>query len=135
MILMACVDGRGGMAFHHRRQSQDRLVRWNLLKEAGRSPLWVAPSTAKLFTEVQQSRLRIDEAFLERAGPGEFCFVEDRSVAPCAGRVEQVILYRWDRAYPADFYWDLPLEGWTLARREEFTGYSHKIITKEVYTP
>ena len=70
MILMACVDGRGGMAFHHRRQSQDRLVRWNLLKEAGRSPLWVAPSTAKLFTEVQQSRLRIDEAFLERAGPG-----------------------------------------------------------------
>ena len=135
MILMACVDGRGGMAFHHRRQSQDRLVRWNLLKEAGRSPLWVAPSTAKLFTEVQQSRLRIDEAFLERAGPGEFCFVEYLSVAPCAGRVDQVILYRSNRAYPADLYWDLPLEGWTLARREEFPGYSHKIITKEVYTP
>ena len=38
-------------------------------------------------------------------------------------------------AYPADLYWDLPLEGWTLARREEFPGFSHEIITKEVYIP
>ena len=39
------------------------------------------------------------------------------------------------RAYPADLYWDLPLEGWTLARREEFPGFSHEIIAKEVYIP
>lgn len=58
----------------------------------------------------------MDESFLEKAGPGEPCFVEDRSVAPFAGRVERVVLYRWDRAYPADLYWDLSLEGWTLAR-------------------
>lgn len=38
-------------------------------------------------------------------------------------------------AYPADLYWDLSLEGWTLARREEFPGFSHEIITKEVYIP
>ena len=55
--------------------------------------------------------------------------------APFAGRVERVVLYRWDRAYPADLYWDLSLEGWTLARREEFPGFSHEIITKEVYIP
>ena len=34
-----------------------------------------------------------------------------------------------------DSYWDLSLEGWTLARREEFPGFSHEIITKEVYIP
>lgn len=56
-------------------------------------------------------------------------------MAPFAGRVERVVLYRWDRAYPADLYWDLPLEGWTLARREEFPGFSHEIIAKEVYIP
>ena len=83
----------------------------------------------------EQSRLCVDESFLEKAGPGEPCFVEDRSVAPFAGRVERVVLYRWDRAYPADLYWDLSLEGWTLARREEFPGFSHEIITKEVYIP
>ena len=83
----------------------------------------------------EQSRLCVDESFLEKAGPGEPCFVEDRSVAPFAGRVERVVLYRWGRAYPADLYWDLSLEGWTLARREEFPGFSHEIITKEVYIP
>ena len=133
--MIACVDGRDGMAFHNRRQSQDRLARWDILKEAGRAPLWVNAVTARQFTDGQQSRLRIDEAFLDRAGSGEFCFVEDRSVKPYETRIEQVILYRWNRAYPADLYWDLPLDGWTLERREEFPGYSHKIITKEVYVP
>ena len=133
--MIACVDGRNGMAFHNRRQSQDRLARWDILKEAGRAPLWVNAVTARQFTDGQQSRLRIDEAFLDRAGSGEFCFVEDRSVKPYETRIEQVILYRWNRAYPADLYWDLPLDGWTLERREEFPGYSHKIITKEVSVP
>ena len=58
-----------------------------------------------------------------------------RGALLCGGRVERVVLYRWDRAYPADLYWDLSLEGWTLARREEFPGFSHEIITKEVYIP
>ena len=35
MILMACVDGRNGMAFNCRRQSRDRAVRADLLAEAG----------------------------------------------------------------------------------------------------
>ena len=33
MILMACVDGRNGMAFNCRRQSRDRAVRADLLAE------------------------------------------------------------------------------------------------------
>ena len=135
MILMACVDGRNGMAFNCRRQSRDRAVRADLLAEVGEACLWVSGATARQFPAEEQSRLCVDESFLEKAGPGEPCFVEDRSVAPFAGRVERVVLYRWGRAYPADLYWDLSLEGWTLARREEFPGSSHEIITKEVYIP
>ena len=135
MILAACVDGRNGMAFNHRRQSRDRLVRWDLLKEAGRAGLWMDGASACQFTDIQRERLRVDEGFLDKAGPGDFCFVEDRSVKDYVNSVERVILYRWDRAYPADLFWDLSLEGWTLERREEFPGYSHKIITKEVYVP
>ena len=135
MILIACVDGRNGMAFNGRRQSRDRLVRWDLLKEAGRAALWMDESSALQFTDIQRERLRVDEDFLDKAGPGEFCFVEDRSVKSHGSAVERVILYRWDRAYPADLYWDLPLEGWTLEQRQELAGYSHKLITKEVYVP
>ena len=49
MILMACVDGRNGMAFNCRRQSRDRAVRADLLAEAGEARLWVSGATARQF--------------------------------------------------------------------------------------
>ena len=150
MKIIVCVDNQNGMMFNHRRQSQDRVLRKRILELTGGKKLWMNAYSQKQFLQVngnmpkeqeqpgqlgQSGQIQADEAFLEKAGPGEPCFVEDRSVAPFAGRVERVVLYRWDRAYPADLYWDLSLEGWTLARREEFPGFSHKLITKEVYIP
>ena len=150
MKIIVCVDNQNGMMFNHRRQSQDRVLRKRIMELTGGKKLWMNAYSQKQFLQVngnmpkeqeqsgqlgQSGQIQADEAFLEKAGPGEPCFVEDRSVAPFAGRVERVVLYRWDRAYPADLYWDLSLEGWTLARREEFPGFSHEIITKEVYIP
>ena len=144
MKIIVCVDNQNGMMFNRRRQSQDRVLRKRILELTGGKKLWMNAYSQKQFLQVngnmskeqeQSGQIQADEAFLEKAGPGEPCFVEDRSVAPFAGRVERVVLYRWDRAYPADLYWDLSLEGWTLARREEFPGFSHEIITKEVYIP
>jgi len=68
-------------------------------------------TTAKMYQEAQAA------AQAGQAGPG----------AP-----EGLILYRWNRTYPADLYFTLSLEGWTLERREEFAGSSHEKITKEV---
>ena len=148
MKIIVCVDNQNGMMFNHRRQSQDRVLRKRILELTGGKKLWMNAYSQKQFLQGnmpkeqeqsgqlgQSGQIQADETFLEKAGPGEPCFVEDRSVAPFAGRVERVVLYRWDRAYPADLYWDLSLEGWTLARREEFPGFSHEIITKEVYIP
>ena len=150
MKIIVCVDNQNGMMFNHRRQSQDRVLRKRILELTGGKKLWMNAYSQKQFLQVngnmpkeqeqsgqlgQSGQIQADEAFLEKAGPGGPCCVEDRSVAPFAGRVERVVLYRWDRAYPADLYWDLSLEGWTLARREEFPGFSHEIITKEVYIP
>lgn len=44
-------------------------------------------------------------------------------------------LFRWNRVYPADQYFDRSLLtcGWTLRETEEFPGFSHAKITKEVY--
>ena len=44
-------------------------------------------------------------------------------------------LYLQDPVQLQTWLEDLSLEGWTLARREEFPGFSHEIITKEVYIP
>ena len=82
----------------------------------------------------EQGLLLVAEDFLDRAQAGDFCFVEDRSPAPWLDRLEEVRLYRWGRVYPADVWLGLDLaDGWALVSREQFPGWSHDTITKEVY--
>lgn len=64
---------------------------------------------------------------------GDYCWVEDKHLAPYADKLEQVVTFKWNRKYPGDFYFDLPLEQWSLVSTEEFSGSSHEKITKEVY--
>lgn len=73
--------------------------------------------------------------FLREAGNGDFCFVEDAALAPVEKRIEKLIIFKWNRTYPADRYFDLKLhEGtWHLALSSNFTGYSHERITMEVF--
>ena len=57
-----------------------------------------------------------------------------RSPAPWLDRLEEVRLYRWGRVYPADVWLGLDLaDGWALVSQEQFPGWSHDTITKEVY--
>ena len=134
MTAIICVDDRNGMLFNHRRQSQDRVLRQDLLREAAGHILRMNTYSLRQFKEAPPN-VRSSEDFLEQAKPGEFCFVEDRDPLSFADRIEKLILYRWNRRYPADLYFTLPLEGWTLERREDFPGSSHENITKEVYVP
>lgn len=132
MILMVCVDDRGGMLFHHRRQSQDRVVREDLLREAGDRLLMNAYS-AKQFEP--DAHIICAEDCLERAGEGDCCFVENLDPLAYADRIEKVIVYHWNRVYPADVYFTIPLQDapWKLESVTEFPGFSHEKITKEVY--
>ena len=47
-------------------------------------------------------------------------------------RIEQFIIYRWNRVYPADVSVEIGAE-WKLTETEEFLGFSHEKITKEIY--
>lgn len=132
MRIAVCVDDQNGMLFNRRRQSQDRLLREDLLREAGDRPLWINAYSARQFGPLPPN-VRTAEDFLEQAGPGEFCFVEDQDILPYQERIEGILIYRWNRRYPADTRFPLSLEGWKLERREEFPGSSHERITKEVY--
>jgi len=134
MIIIACVDDNMGLAFNHRRQSRDSVVRQRILDLCQDSRLWMNPYSAKLFDPLPH--VAVDEAFLSRAGPGEFCLVEDVSVGDAQQQAEGVVLFRWGRVYPADLYFDIDLQGgdWLLQSSEQFPGTSHDLITMEVYT-
>ena len=134
MIVMLCVDDRYGMMFNCRRQSQDRVLRERMQKLTGGKPLWMNAYSKKQFED--SSNICVSEEYLEHAETGEYCFVEDQDITPYAARIEKIILFRWNRTYPADAYFNFELlsSGWILKETEEFEGSSHEKITEEVYT-
>jgi len=131
MILIACIDDKGGMLFNRRRQSQDRLLREDLLREVSGRPLWMNAYSAKQFQPIPEN-VRIAEDFAFQAGSGEFCFFEDADPVPWLDKAEMVILYHWNRHYPADRWFPLPVSGRTVQCQEDFAGASHECITKEI---
>jgi len=132
MILIVCVDDEMGMAFNGRRQSRDRVVCRDMAALADGEPILMSERSLKLF-EGMEGRFHAEEGGMERAGAGEFCFIEFEPVEKMADRAEKIILYRWNRRYPADLYCSIPLETWNLKETTEFPGYSHELITREVY--
>ena len=132
MNLIVCVDDRNGMMFNGRRQSRDRYLREYLLKLSG-GKLWMNASSAGQFEK--KDGLMIREDFLSTAPKGEFCFLEDQSCLAFEGRMEQIILCKWNRTYPSDWKFDIPLDehGWHCVSAVEFPGFSHEKITVEVY--
>ncbi len=134
MILIACIDIHGGMLFGGRRQSQDRGLRARILALTAGKRLWMHPYTRKQFTEPGDN-ITADENCLEKAQPGEYCFVENLDPLPYEAKLEAIILYHWNRDYPADFHFSIPLtaHGWKCVQRSEFPGSSHAVITEEVY--
>ena len=133
MIAALCVDDRNGLRFNGRRLSRDRVQLADLLDLCGGGTLWTAPDSGPLFPG--EARVRTAPDFWEKAGAGQVCFFEDRPPAGVLDRAEAVVLYRWNRAYPADVHlaWDPAAAGFLLAERTEFPGHSHKAITRERY--
>ena len=135
MIAMICVDDKGGTMFNHRRQSKDRVLRAEMLRLAGEHRLKVSPYTARQFEPEEQAALDVSENFLAEAGAEDFCFVEEMPLAPWEDQIQTLILFRWNRVYPADAHLDIPLaeHGWKLTESRDFAGSSHETITQEVY--
>ena len=132
MILAACIDDCMGLAFNSRRQSRDRAVYAELAAMAHGAAIWTDERSAPLFDGLG-CNIQSCGDFSEKAGTGEYCFLEFHSPAQFESRTEKIILYRWNRRYPSDLKFDIDLSCWRLESSVEFAGFSHEKITKEVY--
>lgn len=65
MYIIICLDDNNGLAFNHRRQSQDRIVAEDIRKTVGEKKLWITDYSRKLFQAV--SNLEISENPKEEA--------------------------------------------------------------------
>ena len=140
MIAIICVDDTGGMRFNRRRQSRDRGVTEDILRICDGGVLRIHPFSEKLFIpalgsaeNVSDVQIVCEEQFLEVAGEGEYCFVENADLKPYLSKLEKLILYKWNRTYPADQYFDVDLERWEKAESVNIRGNSHDRITRDIY--
>ena len=134
MIAIVCIDDKNGMLFNNRRQSKDQILRQDIYKQTNGKILWMNEFSYHQFEEDGYENICVEEQFYLKAKEEEYCFIETLSLLEIEDKIDRLILYRWNRTYPADFWFDLPLEEqWKLENVEEFPGKSHEKITKEEY--
>ena len=126
MKLIVCVDDKNGMMFNNRRQSRDKILIENMLEFCKGEQLCIDEYSAVLFPE---NSVVVCENF-ENVENG-YIFVED--TLPNEEKIQEIIIYKWNRVYPADTYFNISLESWTLTETIDFEGSSHEKITRERY--
>ena len=131
MKVIVCIDDNGGMLFGKRRQSKDMLLLEDVMKNTEK--IWIHSFSEKLFADYQK-KIMIDDMFLDKADKGEVCFVENQKLIPYISQIEELIIYKWNRKYPADFRLDVDLSKWEMKEQIEFSGNSHEKITREIYS-
>ena len=134
MIVIVAIDDKAGMMFNKRRQSQDKVLRDKVLQLTQGSVLWMNAYTAKQFDGITEG-IQIDEMFLQKASKGEFCFVENEKLESVACQIEKMVIFKWNRRYPGDFFLDVTPDkcGLVCTHTEEFEGSSHEKITMEIW--
>lgn len=126
MKLIVCLDDNNGIMFNNRRQSRDRMLIENVLEYCKGEKLYTNEYSAKLFPE---NAVEV----IENTGEIEngYCFAENFTVNE--NDVEEIIVYKWNRVYPADVRFKIDLKIWSLTEAVDFEGSSHEKITREIY--
>lgn len=134
MKLIVCLDDNNAMAFNHRRQSKDSVLRDRIIGLVGQNILRMSGYSEKQFS-FRPSRVYVGDDYLQSAGENDYCFAETDDVTPYIAKAGEVVVFRWNRRYPADLYFpmDMLKSGFQRKSVSEFVGSSHERITQEVY--
>ena len=119
------------MRFNHRRQSRDRRVYADIVENLGGGKLYLEEASAPLFDS--SAPLVISDNPAAEAGFGDACFLEHPPIRPLLVFSNILVIYRWNRIYPADERLDFRPEEDRLLSRIDFPGFSHEKITREIY--
>ena len=139
MTVYIAIDDANGMLFNNRRQSQDRILRADMLEDCKDVKLWISQYSKKFFVdpngEITHTNVMMDDNYLSLAGETDCCYVEKEDITPYIDKIDTIVLYKWNVAYPADTYFNISLldSNWKKHSMSHFKGSSHDKILKEVW--
>ena len=125
MILITCIDNRKGIMFNKRRVSKDALLIERLKGITKGNKIYVSEYSKPLFEGFDNLAFSI-----ENLTNNDFYFLEDEDYNE---NIDKIIIYKWNRDYPADKYFNINLSNYKLISTQDFAGSSHDLITEEIY--
>ena len=147
MTGIVCLDQEDGLLFNGRRQSRDRVVTEKILSMTEGKPLWMSAYSRRIFPEdapvcvaedlvgklAEPARKDVEQVESgQQPGEATFCLIEE-AVNLETENIDEWIVFRWKRVYPADVFLKFPADGWEKELIETFAGYSHEEIDLERY--
>ena len=132
MTAVICIDDKNGMMFNGRRQSRDRLLIEDLIDFIGSRRLMLSPFSALLF-EDHKERVTVSPDFIDEAEEEDICFIENAEPSLFMDKTKELVIYRWNRAYPSDMRFEADISSFRLTDSKDIIGSSHSRITREVY--
>ncbi|MBE5935230.1 MAG: hypothetical protein E7262_05500 [Lachnospiraceae bacterium] len=161
MKLIVCVDKNNGMMFNNRRQSRDIEVIKDILGNIDGS-LWIGQYSKELFVDyfeknnitfeqldnniinasidgkkfeiVVDEKRGVEYYFIERNVNDLLMELDNETVKDYTNNIDEIILYNWNKVYPADVQFEVDLSQYSKVESVEFKGNSHDVITKYVYS-
>lgn len=130
MNIIICLDDNNGMMFNRRRQSRDQEVIKDIVKLTGNGRLWVTEYSAKLFSDIE---VQISSEPWKTAESKEYCFIEEIDPVKILEKTERIVVYKWNRVYPADVKCSIDFTELQFIEETEFPGCSHEKITRQIY--
>ena len=94
MIVVACIDERKGMMFNCRRQSRDRAVCNDILKDCEGHRLYMTAYSKGLFEKMGNAEIVVSEDMMQQARNDDSCFIEDIDISGHEKLIQEVILYQ-----------------------------------------
>lgn len=126
MTIILCIDDRNGISFNKRRQSRDKTLVENVMKHEN---VHIMEHSLGLFSGYDIKT--IDDV---NSLPNDAVyFHEITDPKDIIKNFDTIIIYRWNRHYPSDVKFEFKMNDYQKIYEEEFVGFSHDKITKEVY--
>ena len=126
MTAIITLDDKDGYTLFGKRLSQDRKMVDDII--ASFHKVYALPYSAPLFNGKGASIL---PEIVDNLSNEAVVFLETEDIPKAA---DTLIVYRWGRHYPSDRKYNPTDNGWHLKSSDDFEGYSHPEMKKEIYT-
>lgn len=132
MNVIICLDDNNGMLFNNKRQSRDKALLSDIFCDLKDEMLFITEFSEKLMAEYSD-RIIICES-VSKLENGKWFFCENVDLTAFADKIEKLVVYKWNRVYPADFNCSLDFSLFNLESESDFEGNSHSVITKQIFS-